>query len=153
MDETLRVELNSNHSVYTDSVYLTWIVPGTINLIINNRYIRFDFKQNCFMMEKKQLYCISIENQLRPYCVDVKGARGGWGIDCEEFGKFQTIVFTNNVVLAQYKTTKPNGRVIGIIEPCGIYTPEAQSFEDEDNRFDCLRFEKGGRPSKIWKVR
>lgn len=152
MDENLRIEINSNHSIYTNSVYLAWIIPGVINLIINDRYIRFNFEDNCFVMEKKQIHCIAIENQLKPCSVKVLGARGGWGIDCENFGKFSYICFTNNMILGQFRNST-NGKVIGIIEPTGIYTPEARSWQDEINRFDCMRFDKGGRASKIWKVR
>ena len=82
-----------------------------------------------------------------------EAARGGWGIDCEELGRYQSIVFTDNIVLAQNRNIKPNGKVLGIIEATGVYTSEAKSFGDEENRFDCLKFKAGGRTSKIWKVK
>jgi hypothetical protein len=153
MDERLKIELSSRHHIYAKDVYLTWIVPGTINLIINNKYIKFDFEMNCFVLENKPIHCISIENQMQPCCVSAEAARGGWCMDCEDLGRFQSIVFTNNIILAQHRNTRPQGKVLGVIEANGIYSPEAKSFDDEENRFDCLRFETGGRVAQIWKVR
>ena len=153
MDERLKIEIGSNRCVYAKDVYLTWIVPGVINLIINNRYIKFDFDMNCFVMEGKPLHCISIENQMQPCCVSAEAARGGWCLDCKDMGRYQSIVLTNNIILPQPRNIRPQGKVLGVIEANGIYSPEAKSFDDEENRFDCLRFETGGRVARIWKVK
>lgn len=154
MDEKLVVEINSSgYKVFTSNVYVTWIIPGVVNLIINDRYIPFNFAENCFTMERKPLYCVEIRNQVYRHSVTVEGARGGWCVDTEDFGKWESIIFTNNVILIQQRRCNNAGKVVAIIEDKGLYTPEAQSFDDEENRFDCFRFETGGPLSKIWKVR
>tara|TARA_Y100000034_G_scaffold103692_1_gene129566 strand:+ start:35999 stop:36466 length:468 start_codon:yes stop_codon:yes gene_type:complete len=155
MDERLCVQINSpDHQVFpVDGVYLTWIVPGTVNLIINNRYITFNFVERCFVMEEQIIHCLSITNHMRGCCVATEGARGGWCIDSNRLGKYQQLVITNNLVLGQYKTNQPAGKVVAIIEEHGLYTPEAKSFDDVEERFDCVRFQTGGRISRIWKVK
>ena len=152
MDELLKIGINTG-LVYSKNVCLKWIVPGVVHLIINNKYLKFDFDENCFKLEEKPIYFLSIENQTIPCCVDTYATRESCSIDSLNLGRYQSIVFDDNAILAQHRNTRPEGKVLGIIESTGIYKPEAKLFDDDQNRFDCLKFVTGGRNSRIWKVR
>jgi len=151
VDETLIIEISDNYFIYAKDVYLTWLLPGSINLIINDRYIAFDIDRGCFVLEGNPMHSINISNHMRPCCVSAGSCRSGWA-NCEDMGRFQSIAFADNIILAQHRNNKPQGKILGRIENTGIYSPEAKSFDDEKHRFNCIRFGTGGRVSKIWKV-
>lgn len=151
-ESQLCIEINGpQHVLFSKQIYLTW-VPGGANLNINGRVLYFSFKQNCFVIRDRPIFVIGIHNQLKNCDVITFGTRGSWSENFEKIGKYQQIVFTNNQILGQYKRENPEGEIIGHIKKNGIYKPEAISFDDCKNRFDCIRFKFGGRSAKIWKV-
>jgi len=151
MDEYLRIEINSNHSIYSKDVYLSWIRKNEVCLVINGQHIPFNFESKCFELEEKPLFSISMSNSMIPCCIEIEARTDGWKGD-EYLGKFQHIVFCNDLILTQFSTNSTKGTILAAIKPEGIYTPEANSFLDDENRFDFIDFLCGGRTSKIWKV-
>lgn len=159
MDERLLIELN-DWTIYTKESYLIWESPGQVSFIVNDFHkIKFDWEENCFRIENNYIFSINIRNQLRPRCVAVEcSPLGGLHnqelyIGGEEIGKYDNLVICNNLILAQYRNTRPEGKIVACIEYNGFYTPEATCWKDTDNSFDIVKFECGGHFSKIWKVR